>query len=418
MLVIGVPIAVSIGLASVIAMLTVMPFDGAVFISSQQMFKGANSFPMMAIPFFVLAGNIMNNGGIALRLVNAAKVLAGRLPAPLAHTNIIANALFGAISGSGCAACAAIGGTMGPIERDEGYDPDFVAAVNICSAPAGMLIPPSNTLIVYSMVAGSVSVSALFIAGYGPGILWMLICMGVVAVMAARLGYKAGPRLTIGTALKTLVAAIPSLFMIVIVIGGILAGIFTATEGSAIAVVYSFILSLIYRSLTREKIKEILVSTVETTVVIMLMICVSSIMSYFMAYTHIPDAIGSAILGITHNKFALLLIMNVLLLFIGMVMDPTPAILIFTPILLPICRSFGMDPVQFGIVITMNMCIGCITPPVGTIMFTGVKVGKVTIESVVKKMMPFFICTFIGVLLVTYIPAISLWLPTALGLIK
>jgi tripartite ATP-independent transporter DctM subunit len=359
----------------------------------------------------------MNNGGIAIRLVNCSKVLAGRMPAPLAQTNVIANMLFGAISGSGAAAAAAIGGTIGPIQRDEGYDPNFAAAVNIATAPTGMLIPPSNTLIVYSTVAGSVSVSALFLAGYIPGVLWGAACMALVAVLAKRQRVPAAQRVSFAAGLKTVLAALPSLLLIVIVIGGILAGIFTATEGSAIAVCYSLILSLVYRSLDLKKLKKILLSTAETTVIILFMISVSMIMSFVMAYTQIPDRIAGSLLGLTQNKFALLFIMNIVLLFIGMAMDPTPAILIFTPIFLPMCVKFGMDPVQFGIIITMNLCIGTITPPVGTILFTGCKVGGVTIESVFKPLLPFFAVTILTLFLTTYIPPVSMWLPRLAGLL-
>ncbi|MDR2772615.1 MAG: TRAP transporter large permease [Elusimicrobiota bacterium] len=418
MLAIGVPIAISIGLGSALAMMAFLSFDRAMMMSAQKMFSGANSFPLMAIPFFVLAGNVMNNGGIAIRLVNCAKVLAGRMPAPLAQTNVIANMLFGALSGSGAAAAAAIGGTIGPLEKKDGYDPNFSAAVNVATAPTGMLIPPSNTLIVYSTVAGSVSVSALFIAGYLPGILWGAFCMILVGIIAKKRGYRSSARVDFMTGLKTILIAIPSLLLIVIVIGGILIGIFTATEGSAIAVVYSLILSVCYRSINAKKIKHILLSTAETTVIILFMISVSMIMSYVMAYTHIPEIVANALLGFTQNPYAILLIMNIILLLIGMAMDPTPAILIFTPIFLPMCVKFGMDPVQFGIIITMNLCIGTITPPVGTILFTGCKVGGVSIESVFKDLLPFFAVTIIALMFTTYIPAISMWLPSVFNLVK
>jgi tripartite ATP-independent transporter DctM subunit len=418
MLAVSVPISVSIGLGSALAMLVFLPMKGAMLTSAQKLFSGANNFPLMAIPFFVLAGNVMNNGGIAQRLVNCAKVMAGRMPAPLAQTNVIANMLFGAISGSGAAAAAAIGGTIGPLEKEDGYDPNFSAAVNICTAPTGMLIPPSNTLIVYSTVAGSVSVSALFIGGYLPGILWGAACMVLVAVIAKKYGYQAEKRVPFPVAVKTVMAAIPSLLLIVIVIGGILAGVFTATEGSAIAVCYSLLLSVVYRSLDGAKLKKILLQTAETTAIIVFMISVSMIMSFVMAYTKIPDNIANALLGFTQNKYAILGIMNVVLLLIGMAMDPTPAILIFTPIFLPMCLKFGMSPVHFGIVITMNLCIGTITPPVGTILFTGCKVGGVTIESVFKWLLPFFAVTIAALFLTTYVPAISLWLPRLFGLIK
>jgi tripartite ATP-independent transporter DctM subunit len=418
MLAMSVPIAISIGLGSAMAMLAIQPLSGAMMTSAQKMFTGANSFPLMAIPFFVLAGNIMNNGGIAIRLVNCAKVLSGRMPAPLAQTNIIANMLFGAISGSGAAAAAAIGGTISPLEKEDGYDPNFSAAVNIATAPTGMLIPPSNTLIVYSTVAGSVSVSALFLGGYLPGILWGAACMVYVGIIAKNRGYPVAERLKFSVAAKTVLQAVPSLLLIFIVIGGILGGIFTATEGSAIAVCYTLILSLIYRSLDAAKLKKILLATVETTVIIVFMISVSTIMSFVMAYTRLPDSIGNSILGLTQNKYAILFLMNIVLLIVGCAMDPTPAILIFTPIFLPICLEFGMDPVHFGIIITMNLCIGTITPPVGVILFTGCKVGGVSIESVIRQLLPFFLVTIITLLLVTYIPAISMWIPRLFGLVR
>jgi tripartite ATP-independent transporter DctM subunit len=418
MLLMGVPISISIGLSSALAMLSFLPFESATLTAAQKLFSGANNFPLMAIPFFVLAGNIMNNGGIAIRLVNCAKVLSGRLPAPLAQTNVLANMLFGAISGSGAAAAAAIGGTIAPLEKDDGYDPNFSAAVNIASAPTGMLIPPSNTLITYSTVAGNVSVAALFIAGYLPGILWGALCMLLIAVLAKKHGFVPSERVSFAVGLKTVLQAIPSLLLIVIVIGGILAGIFTATEGSAIAVCYSLILSLVYKSLTPAKLKKLLLATAETTAIIVFMISVSMIMSFVMAYTKIPDNIANALMGATQNKYIILLIINVVLLVVGMFMDPTPAILIFTPIFLPICLDFGMSPVHFGIFITMNLCIGTITPPVGVILFTGCKVGGVTIESVLKWLLPFFGVVIVSLLLTVYIPAVSLWLPKLLGLIK
>jgi tripartite ATP-independent transporter DctM subunit len=242
--------------------------------------------------------------------------------------------------------------------------------------------------------------------------------MVLVAIIAKRRGYKSSQRVSFAVGLKTILAALPSLLLIVIVIGGILAGIFTATEGSAIAVVYSLFLSLFYRNLTFKKIVNLLITTAETTVIILFMISVSMIMSYVMAYTHIPEIVANALLSFTQSPYAILFIMNIILLLIGMAMDPTPAILIFTPIFLPMCLKFGMDPVQFGIIITMNLCIGTITPPVGTILFTGCKVGGVTIESVFKHLLPFFAVTIVALMLTTYIPSISMWLPRLFGLVR
>lgn len=418
LLLIGVPISISIGFASTLSMLMVLPFEGAMVTSAQRLFIGTNSFSLVAIPFFILAGNIMNNGGIALRLINCAKLIGGKLPGSLAQSNIVANMLFGAISGSGVAAAAAVGGTIGPIEKAEGYKPEYSAAVNIASAPTGMLIPPSNTLIVYSTVAGSVSISALFIAGYIPGILWGLGVMIIAAIMAKKENYVNKDKTTIAQAVKTIFDALPSLLLIVIVIGGILKGVFTATEGSAIAVVYSLILSLIYRELGVKDLPKILFSSAQMTSIVIFMIGVSSIMSWVMAFTNIPQIIAQSILGITDNYAIILIIMNILMLIIGTFMDPTPAVLIFTPIFLPIAQSFGMSPIHFGIMIVFNLCIGTITPPVGPILFTGCKVGGVSIEQVFKRLLPFYAVTMVILLLVIFVPQLSLALPTLLGLIK
>ena len=326
--------------------------------------------------------------------------------------------LFGAISGSGVAAAAAVGGTIGPIQKKEGYSPEFSTAVNIASAPTGMLIPPSNTLIVYSTVAGSVSISALFIAGYLPGVLWGLGVMAIAGIMAKKKGYISSTKTTLNEKVKIVLDAVPSLLLILIVIGGILKGIFTATEGSAIAVVYSLGLSLIYRELKINDLPKILFSSAQMTSIVIFMIGVSSIMSWVMAFTNIPQIIAKSILGMTDSYAVILIIMNVLMLIIGTFMDPTPAVLIFTPIFLPIAQSFGMSPIHFGIMIVFNLCIGTITPPVGPILFTGCKVGEVSIEQVFKSLLPFYVVTMIILFLVIFIPQLSLWLPNLLGLIK
>ena len=414
----GVPISISIGVSSTLAMLYVLPFEGAMIASAQRLFIGTNSFSLLAIPFFILAGNIMNNGGIARRLINCSKLLGGKLPGALAQTNVVANMLFGAISGSGVASAAAVGGTIAPLQKKEGYKKDFSSAVNIASAPTGMLIPPSNTLIIYSTVAGSVSISALFIAGYVPGILWGLGVMIIAGIMAKKEGYISLKSFSFKEALKVIADAIPSLVLIVIVIGGILKGIFTATEGSAIAVVYSLFLALIYREMKVKDLPKILLVSAEMTSIVIFMIGVSSIMSWVMAFTNIPQEIARILLSISDNKIIIFMIMNILMLIIGTFMDPTPAVLIFTPIFLPIAQQFGMDAIQFGIMLVFNLCIGTITPPVGPILFTGCKVGGVTIEEVIKRLLPFYFVTILILMLVTYVPAISLALPNFFGLIN
>ena len=418
MLAMGASISIAIGLSSALAMLCMLPASVSFTTSAQRIFAGANSFSLIAIPFFILAGNIMNNGGIAVRLVNVAKVISGRMPGALAQSNVVANMMFGAISGSGAAAAAAIGGTMGPLEEKEGYDSHFSAAVNIASAPTGMLIPPSNLMIVYSTVAGSVSVAALFIAGYVPGILWGLGVMLLAGIFARKRGYVSEERVSFQTAMKVVIDAFPSLLLIVIIIGGILGGIFTATEGSAIAVVYATVLSLIYKSIRVKDLPGIILESARMTGIITFMIGLSSIMSWVMSFTGIPEIIGNGILALTGNRYLILIMMNIIILIVGTFMDPVPAVLIFTPIFLPVCQSFGMHPVHFGIMISLNLCIGTITPPVGSILFTGCKVGKVSIEGVIRQLLPYFAVILLVLILVTYVPAISMALPSALGLIK
>ena len=416
LLIIGAPISISVGVASVLAMFSILPFDNALLTSAQRMFTGMNSFALLAIPFFVLAGVIMNNGGIAIRLVNCAKVLSGRLPGSLAQTNTVANMLFGSISGSAVAAAAAVGGTMAPLQEKEGYKREFSAAVNIASAPTGMLIPPSNTLIVYSLASGGTSIAALFMAGYIPGILWGIGCMIVAFFLARRYGYKSDGGVTFAQALRVFLDAIPSLLLIVIVIGGIIGGVFTATEGSAIAVVYALLLSFVYRTIKLSDLPRILLESAKTTAIVVFLIGVSSIMSWVMAFTNIPNMIASGLLGLTDNIFVILLIMNLVLLIVGTFMDPTPAVLIFTPIFWPIAQSFGIDPVHFGIMIVFNLSIGTITPPVGPVLFVGTKVANLRIEQVIRPLLPFFAVTVAVLLLVTYIPELSLFIPRLFGL--
>ena len=414
----GVPISISLAVSSTLAILTSLSFDVTLLTGAQRIFSGISTFSLLAIPFFILAGRIMNNGGIAIKLVNFAKLITGRVSGSLAHTNAVGNMLFGAISGSSVAACAAIGGVMAPLEEKEGYDKNFSAAVNISTAPTGLLIPPSNSLIIYSLVSGGTSVAALFMAGYIPGILWGLCCMIVAFFIARAKGYKSSKSVSFKEGVKVFVEALPSLLLIIIVIGGILAGIFTATEGSVVAVVYSLILSVcFYRTIKISDIPKILLESAEMTGIIVFLIGVSSIMSWVMAFTGVPAAIADVLLKISDTKIVILLIMNIVLLIVGTFMDLTPAILIFTPIFLPICQNFGMDPVHFGIMLVFNLCIGNITPPVGNTLFIGVKTAKTRIEDVIKPLLPFYLVIIIVLLLVTYIPQLSSWLPKAMGLI-
>ena len=418
MLIAGVPIAVALGVSSVCAILPVMDVDVAVLTGSQRIFSGISVFSLLAIPFFILAGNIMNKGGIAVRLINLAKLITGRAPGALAQTNVLANMLFGSISGSGTAAASAMGSIIGPIEKEEGYDPNFSAAVNIATAPTGLLIPPSNVMITFSLVSGGTSVAALFMAGYIPGILWGLACMLVIYFIAKKRGYRAKTKFTAKEAGKVILQAIPCLLLIVIVIGGIIFGVFTATEGSVVAVVYSLCLSLfVYKSIKIKELPKIFKDSAEMTGIIIFLIGVSSIMSWVMAFTNIPSMVSSGLLAISSNKYVIFLLINVILLVVGTFMDMTPACLIFTPIFLPVCTALGMNTIHFGIMMIFNLCIGTITPPVGTTLFVGVKVGGVKIETVFRQLLVYFAAIFIVLMLVTYIPALSLTLPKLLGYI-
>ena len=335
----------------------------------------------------------------------------------MAQANILGNMLFGALSGSSVAAASAMGGCISPIEEENGYDPAYSAAANIASAPTGLLIPPTSAFIVYSTVAGGVSISTLFMAGYIPGILMGLCCMIVAFIGAKKAGMKATGFDHSQSVLKTVWDAVPSLLLIVIVIGGIVSGVFTATEGAGIAVLYCLILSVIYKSIDFKGFLNILLNSAKTSGIILFLISASSAMSFVMAYSGIPAAISNGLMSLTDNKYIIFLLMNIILLVIGMFMDITPAILIFTPIFLPIATSFGMTEIQFGVMLIFNMCLGNITPPVGSVLFVGCGIGHVSIEQVTSKLIPYFVALVAALLAVTYIPALSLGLPSLMGLI-
>ena len=417
LLVIGVPISYAIGISSLVAILQSVPLDVSVLTAAQRTFVGMSKFSLTAIPFFILAGNLMNQGGIAKRLVDFVLAILGKLPGALLVTNVGANALFGAISGSASAAAAAVGSMVEQGEVEQGYERAICAATNGASAPSGLLIPPSNALITYSLVSGGTSVAALFLAGYVPGILWAVCCVVVAVIIANKKGYKGTPgkfdwkNLGVAT-----LRAIPSLSLIVVVIGGIIAGIFTATEGSAIAVVYALILGICYRNITWKSFWNIVVESAKMSGMVVFLIGVSNILGWVMAFTQIPQAISDALLGITSNQYMILLIMNVILLIAGTFMDVTPAIMIFTPLFLPVVQTFGMDPIHFGLILVYNLCIGNITPPVGNTLFVAIKVGKTSLAKVMPYMLMYYAAILIGLLLVTYIPALSMALPRIAGL--
>jgi TRAP-type C4-dicarboxylate transport system permease large subunit len=468
----GVPIAFAIGISGILTMLVTIDSLPAFTTFAQRMATGLDSFALLAIPFFILAGNIMNSGGIAHRLIDFAKVLVGSLTGGLAYVNVLANMLFGAISGSAAASASAIGSIMGPEMKKEGYDNNFSAAVNISSATTGLSIPPSNVLIVYSLASGGASITALFLAGYIPGILTGLAIMitamtilvlkqdGFAGVLKALLKLTiigvaiflfiyglmvAHDNLATGTyttlwiilliafiafsvvktikykdkarvGFKKFVDAIPSLLLLVIVIGGIVAGFFTATEASAVAVLYALILAMIYKEVKVQDIPDILVSSVKTTGIVMLLVATCMGLSWIMAYENIPQNVSAGLLSISDNPFVILLIINLILLFVGVFMDMTPAVLIFTPIFLPIVQDqLGLSPIHFGIIMVLNLSVGLCTPPVGSVLFIGCSVAKVRIETVIKPLLPMFVAMIVVLLLVTYIPSLSLWLPGLFG---
>lgn len=420
MIAFSVPIAIAIAMSSLVIMYSILPFDVASMTAGQKIVTGIDSFSLLAIPFFILAGNIMNRGGIAGRLVNFAKLFVGRLPGSLAHVNILSNIMFGAVSGSAVAAAAAVGKTLTPEMKKEGYDKSYSTAVNVASCPAGLLIPPSNSLIVFSVVSGGTSVAALFIAGYVPGILMGISCMVVAYFIAKKKGYtnEHAVSYSVSDKLKIAWQALPSLGLVVVVIGGIIAGIFTATEGACIAVLYSFILSLCYRSMSWSDIKQIGIETTEITGIMLFIIGTSTIMSWAMAFTGLPSLISDWMLSLSDSPIVIFILMNIILLIVGMFMDLTPALLIFTPIFMPIATQLGMHPIHFAMMIIFNLCIGIATPPVGTALFVGCSVSGAKIENVIRAIWPFCAVLIITLLFITFIPELSLFLPRAFGLIQ
>jgi TRAP-type C4-dicarboxylate transport system permease large subunit len=467
LLIMNVPIAVAIAMASFVAILA--EGSNPAVVVAAKMANGINSFALLAIPFFILSGHLMGRGGLARRLIDFAATLVGRLPGGLGYVNTLTCMLFGSISGSAAAAVSSVGGFMIPEMNRKGYGREFNVAVTTTAATTGLLIPPSNIMIVYSVAAGSVSIAAMFMAGILPGILTGLFIMLVAGIISVRKGYR-GETLDmplwkpisatailvaiIGTIMlshagmldlgftlrgfsvsnaavlfllfsgtccvcfRTFRRAYLTLLLIVIVIGGILKGVFTATEAAAIAVVYAFLLAVVlYREIKLKDLPELLYQTGITTAIVMLLIGASSGMSWIMTMANIPQTVSDALLGLSDNPIIILLTINVLLLFVGTFMDMTPAVLIFTPIFWPVVRELGMHEVHFGIMLIANLCIGLCTPPVGTCLFIGCGVGKTTIAKVTKTMLPFFGAMAVALMVITYWAPLTMWLPRFLGLV-
>lgn len=433
LLLLHVPVAFAVGLATVIALLGASDID-ALTTTAQRMAAGVDNFALLAIPFFVLAGNIMAAGGLAKRLIEAARVLVGWLPGGLSLVNVLACMLFGAISGSAAAAISSIGAIMTPALEGEGEDRGYAAALCTTAATTGLLIPPSNVMIVYAVVAQT-SIAALFFAGIGPGVLLGLLLMGTALIVR-----RPDPALEAIAIAKNrvksfregalaLVLAVPSLSLIVLVLGGILGGVFSATEAAAVSVLLAAIIGVFERwvqTYRREKgpkisfkmLPAILYQSTKTTAIVMFLISTSQALSWVLSYLRIPQYVAESMLGLTTNPIMLLLIINLTLLIVGTFLDMTPAVLLFTPIFLPVAEALGLDPVHFGVVLILNLCIGLCTPPVGTCLFLGCSVGKVTIARITRPLLPFFAAMVVGLIVTTWWPGLSLWIPQAMGLVK
>ncbi|MEN8186252.1 MAG: TRAP transporter large permease [Bacteroidota bacterium] len=412
----GVPVAYSIGISAILTLLTTVDPIAAFTTIAQRMATGLDSFSLLAIPMFVLAGQIMNKGGIAFRLIEFAKLLVGWFPGGLFFVNIFSNMLFGSISGSAIASVSAIGGFMGPLMKKEGYDERLSASTNITSSVTGLLIPPSNVLIVYSLASGGVSIGALFMAGYIPGILLGIGLMIVSAYFAKKYNYPVTKGTSLKNAISITIKAIPSLSLLIVIIGGIVSGIFTATEASGIAVVYALFLTLIYKELKLNEIPQILLDATKTTAIVVLLVGASMGMSWVMSYLNIPQTVAESLLSFSQSKMVILLLITFILLFVGTFMDITPAVLIFTPIFLPVVTELGVDPIHFGIILILNLSIGLVTPPVGTVLFVGASIAKLKIDNLFKTMLPFYFAMIIVLLIITYSEELVLFIPKVFGL--
>jgi tripartite ATP-independent transporter DctM subunit len=418
LLAIGVPVSICIGVTTLLTMLVTIDVTPALTTAAQRMAGGLDSFALLAIPFFILSGLLMGQGGIAHRLVEFAKVLIGMLPGGLAFVNVVSCTLFGAISGSAVAATSAIGSFMIPTMNKEGYDKNFNAAITITSSTTGLLIPPSNILIIYSLASGGVSIAALFIAGYLPGLLMATALMVVCAVYAKIKKLPVGAKPTVSQVLHRTWDALPSLALVIIVIGGIVGGFFTATEASVIAVLYAGFLSLVvYKEVKWSEMPQLLIKSAETTAIVMLLIATSSAMSWILSYENIPQSLSTSLLALSSDPIMILLTINLILLIVGIFMDMTPAVLIFTPIFLPVVESLGISPLHFGIMMVANLCIGLCTPPVGSVLFVGCSVAKTSIPKLIKPLLPMYVAMVLALVLITFVPAISEFLPRLFGLI-
>lgn len=407
------PIAYAVGLSSVFC---IMVQGGSLSEVCRLMVKGISSFSLMAVPFFITMGVLMGSGGISEKLIALANSVVGWMRGGMAMVNIVASYFFGGISGSASADTASLGSILIPMMVDQGYDADFSTAVTITSSCEGLLVPPSHNMVIYATTAGGISVGSLFLAGYIPGALLAGCLMIGSYIISVKRNYPKGDKFSIIAFLKQLSVSIWALLAIVIVVFGVVGGVFTATESAAIAVIYSLLVSVfIYKGLDWKGVWNSLEECINTLSIVMILIATSQVFGNCLTMLHVPDLAAEAIVGLTSNPIIIALLLNLILLVLGCIMDMAPIILIATPILLPIAQQIGIEPIQFGIMVILNCGIGLLTPPVGAVLFIGSAVAKLPMEKVVKATLPFYLCMIVALLLITFIPGISLWLPSVLG---
>jgi len=412
--IIGTPVAFALGISAV----AVFWFEGLpMMVGFQRIISGINVFSLLAIPFFIFAGELMFHGGIAVRLVRFASAAVGAVRGGLGIVNVFSSMLFGGISGSAIADISALGSILVPVMKDKGYDADYAVNVTVTSSIAGIIIPPSHNMIIFSIAAGGgISISQLFLAGVVPGVLMSLCLAAAAYLVAVKRGYQA-EKFPGWTALAmAFVGAIPGLLTAVIIVGGVLSGVFTVTESGAFGALYAFVVTLlVYRAITWENFKIAVVSSVKTTSMVMILIACAAAFAYMLTYYRVPTMTVNLLTGITENPILILLMINAVLLLLGMIMDMAALILICTPIFLPVMASMGINPLQFGMILLVNLGLGLCTPPVGSCLFVGCAVGKLPMEKAVRTIWPFYLAIFVALMLITFVPAISLTLPRLIG---
>lgn len=410
-LIVGAPVAFAVGLAAVVTFL----YEGLpLFVAFQRILSGISVFSLLAIPFFIFAGELMMHGGISTRLVRLASAMVGKVRGGLGMVNISSSMLFGGISGSAVADTSALGSILIPAMKEKGYDADYAVNVTVTSSIAGVVIPPSHNMILYAVAAGGgISVTQLFIAGIVPGILMCLSLAVAAYIVAVKRGYKGEAFPGWYALMISFVASLPGLMTAVIIVGGVLSGILTVTESGAFGAIYAIVVTgLVYRELTWASFKAAVVQAVKTTSLVMILVGCASAFSYLLALYNVPEMLTTGLMAISDKPLVIFLMLNIILLILGMIMDMAALILICTPIFLPVAMQFGMDPIQFGIILMMNLGLGLCTPPVGACLFVGCVIGKIKIEEAVRTIWPFFLALFIALMLVTYVPAFSLTLPS------